>query len=107
MIEMSLVCLAQLGQIGSPCDSLNQSHFSHSLMQMFVILSKLADKNKLYTSKMVSAISKLYLHVPTICLDIWVGPDKDVVDGEEDGKEGDGKDVDGHCEESSDFLLMI
>ena len=79
-------------------------------MQTFVILSTLAANNKLYTfipSKMVSTISKLYLHVPTICLDIWVGPDKDVVDGEEDGKEGDCKDVDGHCEESSDFLLMI
>ena len=49
----------------------------------------------------------MYLHVPTICLNIWVGPDKDVVDGEEDGKERDGKDVNSHCEESPDFLLMI
>ena len=49
----------------------------------------------------------MYLHVPTICLDIRVGPDKDVVDGEEDGEEGDGEDVDGHCEKSSNFLLVV
>ena len=49
----------------------------------------------------------MYLHVPTICLDVGVGPYEDVVDGEEDGKERDGEDVDGHCEKSSDFLLMV
>ena len=40
-------------------------------------------------------------------MDIRVGPDKDVVDGEEDGEEGDGENVDSDGEESSNFLLVI
>ena len=48
-----------------------------------------------------------YLHVPTVCLDIWIGPNKNVVDGEKDGQEGHGENVNGHREKSPDFLLMI
>ena len=48
-----------------------------------------------------------YLHVPAVCLDIWIGPNKNVVDGEKDGQEGHGENVDGHREKSPDFLLMI
>ena len=40
-------------------------------------------------------------------MDVRVGPDKDVVDGEEDGEERDGEDVDGDGEKASDFLLVV
>ena len=48
-----------------------------------------------------------YLHVPAVGLDVGVGPDEEVVDGEQDGQEGHGEDVDGDGEEPADLLLVV
>ena len=70
--------------------------------------NKKASKNNIIQAFYISQPLLLsHLHVPTICLNIGVAPDKDVVNGEKNGEEGDGKDVDSHCEKSADFLLVV
>ena len=70
--------------------------------------NKKASKNNIIQAFYISQPLLLsHLHVPTICLNIRVAPDKDVVNGEKYGEEGDSKDVDSHCEKSADFLLVV